>query len=316
LQSRKLGSSAISVSALGLGCNTFGVSVDEQRARAIVDAALEVGVTFFDTAPVYGDGASERMLGDALRGRREQAVVATKFGATPRGCTRGASAPGGRDQVLKAVDASLSRLDFDHVDVLYYHMPDKVTPLEETLAAMSEVVQAGKARATAVSNVNAEQVRLAGQLGVSAVQNQYSLLERNADAEVLPLCRALRMGFVPYMPLANGLLTGKYSRGQPPPVGSRLEYFGSLGVGQELLGEDRFDQIDQLARFSTENGHSLHELAIAALASEPGIASVLVGARSPTQVRANAAASDWRLDAGMRAAVPRPQSLGMDLGFR
>jgi aryl-alcohol dehydrogenase-like predicted oxidoreductase len=124
------------------------------------------------------------------------------------------------------------------------------------------------------------------------------------------------MGFVPYMPLANGLLTGKYSRGQPPPVGSRLEYFGSLGVGQELLGEDRFDQIDQLARFSTENGHSLHELAIAALASEPGIASVLVGARSPTQVRANAAASDWRLDAGMRAAVPRPQSLGMDLGFR
>jgi len=317
-----LGASGIEVSVVGLGCNTFGMSIDADRAQAVVDAALESGINFFDTAASYGAGASEEMLGKALRGRRDRAVVATKFADTLRGLPQDAPPPGQRAEVFKSVDRSLERLALDYVDLLYYHMPDKVTPIEETLGAMQEVVEAGKARVIGCCNFSSSQLRQAddaaracGKPGFTAVQNQYSLLERDAERNVLPLARELDIAFIPYMPLVNGLLTGKYRRGQPPPEGSRLEYFTSVGVGRELLGDDRFEHVERLAEFAERQGHTLHELAIAAPASEPGITSVLVGATSPEQVRANAAAAEWQLEPETLDAVPRVEGKGIEFGF-
>jgi aryl-alcohol dehydrogenase-like predicted oxidoreductase len=309
-----LGRSGIEVSVVSLGCNSFGMLIEEPQARAVVQEALESGITLFDTATSYGGGESERMLGNALRDRREEAVVATKFG--DRLIDKSGKAHGAREEVINAVDASLARLGFDYVDVLYYHMHDGLTPLAETLGTMQEVVEAGKARAIAVSNFGVQQLQEAAGFGVTAVQNQYSLLERDDDADVLPLCRELDIAFVPYMPLANGLLTGKYDRGKPPPEGSRLERYVNWGVGAELLGDDRFDVVEGLEAFAAGHGHTLQELAIAALASEPAIPSVLVGAKTPEQVRSNAAAADWELDEETRAAVPGATSLGLNIGFR
>ena len=309
-----LGRSGIEVSVVSLGCNSFGMLIDEREARAVVDAAVESGINFFDTATSYGGGESERMLGNALRTRRDDAVVATKFGDRLR--DKSGAAHGAHDRVAEAADASLERLGFDHIDVLYYHMHDGVTPLAETLGAMQELVDAGKVRAIAVSNFDVQQLRESAALGVTAVQNQYSLLERDDDADVLPLCRELDIAFVPYMPLASGLLTGKYTRGQPPPEGSRLERFVNRGVGAELLGDDRFDVVERLEAFAAARGHTLRELAIAALAADPAIPSVLIGAKTPEQVRSNAAAADWELDEATRVAVPGATSLGMELGLR
>ncbi len=317
---RRLGSSGIDVSLIGLGCNAFGMLIDGPTARAVVDAALECGINFFDTAAAYGAGASEQMLGEAIRGRRDQVVLATKFADTLRSMPE--VPPGRADQVVLAVDASLQRLGVDYVDLLYYHMPDRVTPTEETLGAMQELVDAGKARALGCANFTATRLRAAnafaratGKPGFVAIQNQYSLLERDADDEVLPLACELGIAFIPYMPLANGLLTGKYQRGQPAPSGSRLEFFGSIGVATELLGDDRFDEVERLTEFAEDRGHSLRELAIAVPASTPGITSVLVGASSPEQVRANAAVADWQVDDDTIAAIPRIEGHGMSLGF-
>jgi aryl-alcohol dehydrogenase-like predicted oxidoreductase len=317
---QRLGASGIEVSVIGLGCNMFGATIDRPQARSIVDAAIESGINFFDTAAVYGAGASEEMLGEAIRGRRDEVVIATKFADTLR---RMPEVPPGRaDQVVLSVDASLARLGLEFVDLIYYHMPDRVTPIAETVGAMQDLVAAGKARAIAVANFAAPSLREAAQAtrasgkeGVVALQNQYSLLERDAEREALPLARELGIGFIPYMPLANGLLTGKYKRGAPAPTGSRLDYFGSLGVGTELLGDDRFDEVDRLTEFAADYGHSLRELAIAAVASTPGVASVLVGASAPEHVRGNASASEWQLDVDTLAAIPRVESLGMNLGF-
>lgn len=317
----RLGTSRIDVSVLGLGCNTFGMSIDRRQAEAVVDAALECGINFFDTAASYSGGASEEMLGEAIRGRRDEIVIATKFADTLRGLPE--IPPGRADQVVAALDASLGRLGVEFVDLFYYHMPDRVTPIEETLGAMQELVEAGKARALGCSNFTAPQLRGAddvargsGKPGFVAIQNQYGLLERDAEKDVLPLARDLEIAFIPYMPLANGLLTGKYRHGQPPPDGSRLEYFRSIGVGGELLADDRFEQVEQLAEFADEHRHTLLELAIAGPASTPGVASLLVGATSAEQVRANAAAAEWQLDGEILDAIPRVESLGMNLGFR
>jgi aryl-alcohol dehydrogenase-like predicted oxidoreductase len=316
----RLGDADIEVSVLGLGVNTFGMSIDRGQAAAVVDAALECGINFFDTAASYGDGASERMLGEAIRGRRDEVVIATKFGDTLRVTPE--IPPGRPDQVVAAVDGSLDRLGVDHADLVYLHMPDPRTPLQETLGAMQQLVADGKARAIGCSNVTAaglqdadELARDSGRAGFVAIQNQYGLLERDADVGLLPLARERGVAFIPYMPLANGLLTGKYRRGALPPEGSRLHHFRSLGVGQELLGDDRFGPVERLQAFAAAHGRTLHELAIAAPASTPGIASVLVGATSPEQVRSNARAAAWELDADTLQAIPRFQGLGMDLGF-
>ena len=290
-----LGRSELQVSRVGLGCNNFGGRIDFDRTREVVDAAIEAGVTFLDTADIYGGGDSERFIGRLIEGRRDKVVLATKFG---HGVERG----GSREHVHRAIDASLERLRTDRVDLWYYHRPDGVTPLRETLEAMQEVARSGKARALGVSNFSAEQLReakeITGSAGipVAALQNEYNLLRREAERDTLPLCRELDVGFVPYFPLASGLLTGKYRRGEPDPPGSRL-------AGR--VADDVFDRIRPFEAFALERGRTLLELAIAALASQPGVASVIAGATTPDQVRANAAAGDWELTADELAQLAR-----------
>lgn len=276
------------VSRVGLGTNNIGRRLDLEQARAVVAAALDAGVTHFDTADIYGGGDSERFLGELLQGRRDRVFLATKFGMEE-------GADGSPEYVGRAIDASLERLQTDHVDLYYYHRPDGKTPIAETVGAMHELVDAGKIGAVGVSNVDADQLReAAGAATVSAVQNEYSLLERGAERDVLPVARELGVGFVPYFPLAHGLLSGKYRRGEPAAPGTRLH------DRQEFLTDDRFDRIEALERFAAKNGHSLLELAIGALASEPGILSVIAGATRPEQVRANAVAAEWHLNTGLQ----------------
>jgi aryl-alcohol dehydrogenase-like predicted oxidoreductase len=283
---QELGASGVQVSRVGLGCNNFGRRLDLEGTRAVVEAALAEGITFLDTADVYGDGDSERFLGEVLTGRRAEVVLATKFGFGGGG----SSPAGSRDFIRRSLDASLERLRTDYVDVYYYHRPDGVTPMAETIAALRELVEEGRVRAIGISNVSVGQVEEAVEAGpVAAVQNEYSLLDRSVEADVLPRCRELGVGFVPYFPLASGLLTGKYRRGEPPPSGSRLE------GRPERLTEEAFDRIEALEEFARARGHTLLELAIAALASERGVASVISGATSPDQVQRNAAAADWEL---------------------
>ena len=295
MELQRVGRSDLVVSRVGLGCNNFGGRLDLERTRTVVEAALDAGVTFFDTADVYGDaGGSERFLGEILEGRRTQAVLATKFG---HDVGLGEQVPrGSRAYVRQAIDASLERLRTDYVDLYYYHRPDGVTPLAETLGAMHELVEEGKARHIGCSNLTAEELRDAatcaeatGKPQVAALQNRYSLLERDAEDDVLPLCREHGIGFVPYFPLASGLLTGKYRRGEAPPPGSRLEN------RPEALAEERLLWVEDLERFAEERGHTLLELAIGGLASQPGVASVIAGATTAEQVRANAEAGEWHL---------------------
>lgn len=309
-----LGNSSLSVSRVGLGCNNFGRRLDLEGTRAVVDAALDAGINFLDTAESYGErkGDSERYLGEVLRGRRDRVLLATKFGGGPvDGTPRGSA-----DYIGKAVEGSLERLEADYIDLYYYHAPDGVTSVAETLAALHELVEQGKVRWIGCSNFNAEQLREADEIARSsgtsrfvALQNQYSLLERDADTDVLPLCRELNVGFLPYFPLASGLLTGKYKRGEPPPEGARLSFWGG-----ETLNHETFDQLDGLTAIAEERGHSLHELAISSVASMPGVASVLVGATSPEQVRANVAAGQWELAPDELAAIPRVEGMGVHTG--
>ncbi|MGZ4352220.1 MAG: aldo/keto reductase [Gaiellaceae bacterium] len=293
-----MGDSDLRVSRIGLGCNNFGPRLDLEGTRAVVDAALDAGVTFLDTAESYGDGDSERFLGEVLQGRRDRVVLATKFGMR---VDRG----GSRAYVAVAVDRSLQSLRTDRIDLYYYHRPDGETPIAETLGALDELVRAGKVRYLGASNFTAAQLREADEVARAegltrfvALQNEYSLLDRSAEAEVLPACRELGVGFVPYFPLASGLLTGKYRRGEPAPEGTRL-------AGSDRLTDEAFDRVETLERFAAERGRPLLELALAALASEPGVAGVIAGATKPEQVRANAAAADWQLSDAERDELRR-----------
>ena len=292
LPKRPLGRSGIDVSILGLGCNNFGRRVDLAGTRAVIDAALEEGVTFLDTADIYGgDGASEALLGQVLQGRREQVVLATKFGMD-MGDGRGPR--GSRAYVLEEAESSLARLRTDVIDFYWYHEPDGITPIEETLGALHELVQDGKVRAIGASNFTSEQLEEAdavarerGLTRFEAVQNEYSLLVRDAERDVLPTCERLGLAFIPYFPLASGLLTGKYRRGEPAPPGTRL-------AGRDRIATDeQFTDLDQLSEFARERDISLLQLAIGALLSRPAVASVIAGATNAEQVRANAAAARW-----------------------
>jgi aryl-alcohol dehydrogenase-like predicted oxidoreductase len=286
----QLGDSGLSASRVGLGCNNFGGRIDFDATREVVEAALDAGITFFDTAEVYGNGGgSERFLGEILEGRRDDVVIATKFGWGRD------SGDGSAEKVRESIVGSLERLRTDYVDLYYLHKPDPTTPIAETLGALDELVRDGRVRAIGCSNFSAVQLeeaeRVAREKGTArftVLQNHYSLLQRDDDADVLPLCRELGVSYVPYFPLASGLLTGKYARGEPAPEGTRLH-------GREIEDE-RFDRVETCASFAAERGRSLHELAICALASTPGIGSIIAGATKPEQVRANAAAATWRLD--------------------
>ena len=290
MRTRRLGSSELEVTVVGLGCNNFGGRIDEDVSRAVIDAALDAGVTFFDTADVYGNrGGSEEIIGRALAGRRDQVVLATKFG---HDLGDGEAARGARPYIRKALEASLRRLQTDWIDLYQYHRPDGVTPLEETLEALHELVQEGTVRAIGSSNFTAAMVEdaaaLASERGLTpfvSEQSEYSWLRREAEDELLPACARLGVAFIPYFPLASGLLTGKYAKGEPPPEGTRFH-------GREMADED-LDAVERLRAFGARRGASLLEVAIGGLAAVPGVASVIAGATKPDQVRANAAAGAW-----------------------
>jgi aryl-alcohol dehydrogenase-like predicted oxidoreductase len=305
MRRRTIGSSGLEVSVVGLGCNNFGGRIDEPASRAVIDAALAAGIDFLDTADVYGNrGGSEEIIGRALAGRRDRVVLATKFG---HDLGDGETARGAGPYIRKAIEASLRRLQTDWIDLYQYHRPDGVTPVEETLATLDELVQEGKVRAIGSSNFTAAMVEEAhtaaadrGLTPFVSEQSEYSWLARGAERELLPTCERLGIGFIPYFPLASGLLTGKYRRGEPPPEGTRLH-------GREI-DEERLERVEQLERLASDLGRSLLELSIGGLAAQPGIASVIAGATSPEQVRANAAAGAWDPSAEELAAV-RAQSV-------
>ncbi len=291
LPTRPLGDSGIEVSVVGLGCNNFGRRLDADGTRAVIDEALAQGVTFLDTADIYGRGVSEQYIGETLKGRRDEVVLATKFGMD---MGDGKGPRGSRAYILDAIDASLKRLQTDHVDYYWYHKPDGVTPITETLQTLHELVTAGKVRAIGASNFSAAQLQEAdavareqGLTRFTAVQNEYNLLTREAEDEVLPACEQLGIGFVPFYPLASGLLTGKYRTGEPGPAGARLTERGQIASPQQ------FALVESLRSYAGEHDVPLTEVAIGALLAHEVVSSVIAGATKPEQVRANAQGARW-----------------------
>lgn len=292
---RQLGDSGLTVSTVGLGCNNFGRRIDQEAATSVVRRALDSGITLYDTADIYGHGQSEEMLGRALGAERENVVVATKFGMD----MHGANGPdwgvrGSRRYVRKAVEASLRRLGTDWIDLYQLHAPDPVTPIDETLAALDELVREGKVRYLGSSNFSGWQVveadwvaRTAGTERFVSAQNEYSLLERGVEAEVVPACEHVGVGLLPFFPLASGLLTGKYRRGEQGPAGTRL------AGGDTRLENADWDTIEKLGQYAAERGLRPIDVAIGGLAAQPAVASVIAGATRPEQVVDNVQAGLW-----------------------
>ena len=290
---RRLGDSGLVVSVVGLGCNNFGRRLPIERTREVVDAALDAGITLFDTSDSYGE--SETQLGEVLKGRRDDVVLATKFGSDLGGrLGQDWGARGSRRYIRKAVESSLTRLQTDWIDLYQLHFPDPKTPLGETLAALDELVHEGKVRYVGCSNLTAWQLAdadwIARTRGLSrfiSAQNHYSLLERDVERELVPACQRFGVGLLPYFPLANGLLTGKYRRGEPPPQGSRL------ADRPEALTDRVFDTVEELEKYAGDRGRSLLDVAIGGLAAQRAVSSVIAGATSPEQIRANVEAGGW-----------------------
>ena len=307
MEYRQLGDSGLTVSTVGLGCNNFGRRLDAARTDAVVNAAVDAGITLFDTADVYhGEhGFSEELLGKALGDRRDEVVIATKFG----GDMHGANGPdwgvrGSRRYIRKAVESSLQRLGTDWIDLYQLHVPDPVTPIEETLAALTELVAEGKVRYIGSSQFAAWQVvdadwaaRTAGLEHFVSAQNRYSLLEREVEDELAPACEHLGLGILPFFPLSSGLLTGKYKRGETPPDGTRL------ATQPDRLTNADFDKIEALETFAAERDLSLIDVAIGGLAAQPAVASVIAGATTPEQIAQNVAAGRWDPTAADLAAL-------------
>ena len=292
MNQRRIGS--LSVSEVGLGCNNFGWRLDAGETAAVVDAALEAGINFLDTADIYGGGQSEAFLGRALGAHREEVVIATKFGMALEGQGKGASPA----YIRQAVEASLRRLGTDHIDLYQLHTPDPTVPIEETLGALDELVQAGKVREIGCSNFSVEQIREADQAAKGdaarfvSVQNEYNLLHREPEDGVLDECERLGLAFLPYFPLASGLLTGKYRQGESPPEGSRISKSGRFA---ELLSEHNLAIVEDLISFAEARDHTILDLAVSWLLARPIVASVISGATKPEQVRSNADAASWSL---------------------
>ena len=296
LRQRRLGRTGPAVSEVGVGTNNFGRRLDQDGATAVVDAALALGVNLFDTADIYGGGDSERFLGAALRGRRDQAIIATKFGMFKAG-VEPSDRRGSPEYIRAAVHGSLERLQVDHIDLYQMHEPDPNTPIAETMGALHQLVQEGKVRWLGVSNFAGWQLvdaqwtaRSLGLTELTSTQEEYSLLNRDIEREVLPAIEHLGLGLLPYYPLASGLLTGKYRRGQPAPPGTRL----AAGAYAARLADDaRFDVIERLQGFAQQRGLTLLQVAIGGLLGRPGVASVIAGAMSAEQVASNVAAASW-----------------------
>jgi aryl-alcohol dehydrogenase-like predicted oxidoreductase len=294
---RPLGDSGLLVSAVGLGCNNFGGRLDTPRSRAVIDAAIDEGITLLDTAEGYGElGGSELVLGEALKGRRDKVVLATKFGGPDMGYGPAAGAGAGRGYIRLAVEKSLTRLRTDYIDLYQLHTPDPVTPIDETLAALDDLVTQGKVRYLGHSNLSGWQIADAAHIALAggrtpftSAQNHWSLLERDVEKEVVPAARHFGLGVLPYFPLANGLLTGKVRRGQGIPANSRLTEPRRAGY----VTDAKLDKVEALITWGQERGVSILEIAIGGLAAQPGCSSVIAGASSPDQVKANAAAGEW-----------------------
>jgi aryl-alcohol dehydrogenase-like predicted oxidoreductase len=295
---RQMGNSGLTVSVVGLGCTNFGKRVDRAGTRAVVHAALDSGITFFDTADIYGErgsGASEAYLGEALTGHRDQIVLATKFGADMSGAVAPAWVPrASRRYIRAAVEGSLRRLNTDHIDLYQLHEPDPRTPVEETLTALDELVRAGMVRYIGSSNLVAWQIadaewtaRTTGTVRFVSAQNEYSLLNRSVEADVVPACERYGIGLLPYFPLSAGLLTGKYARDRVP--------LGRLAEPKyaDRLTDAALDRVDAIRAYAEARGRTLLEVAIGGLVAQPAVVSVIAGATSPEQVVANAAAGEW-----------------------
>lgn len=300
MKTRPLGS--LNVSIVGLGCNNFGGRVDEAGSIAVVHAALDHGINFFDTADVYGGTKSEELVGKALKDRRNKAIIATKFGARIDDDHRGARP----EYVKSAVEASLKRLGVETIDLYQLHVPDDETPIADTLGALNELVKQGKVREIGCSNFSPEQLREADKAAVGAkfvsVQNEYSLFKRDPENGVLQECAKLGQGFLPYFPIASGLLSGKYRKGQPFPDGTRI----TLNARKdEILSDAKLDAVERLTLFAESKGHTLLELAFGWLLAQPNVSSVIAGATKIDQVAANSAACNWALTADEAAEAGR-----------
>ncbi len=311
MEMKTLGTDGPQVSTVGLGCMMFGAMCDQQATTAVVDAALEAGVNFFDVADIYGGphGKSEALLGKALGSRRAEIILATKFGARTGG--RGGAAEGGgsRDYIVQAVEQSLERLGTDYIDLYQHHFPDDGTPVDETLRALEDLIRAGKVRQVGCSNYSGAQLkaahaaaRAAGLHPFVTAQNRYSLLFRDLEQDLLPEARAQGVGIIPYFPLESGLLVGKYRRGEKPPAGTR---FALWGGGGGFLSDARWDAVERLQDYAGSIGRSLLDLAIGWLAAQPHVTTVIAGVTKPEQIRANVAAAGWRPTAEQLEKIAR-----------
>lgn len=299
METRRIGS--LQVSVVGLGCNNFGWRIDAPASAAVVNAALDAGINLFDTADIYGTGQSEEFLGRALGRLRDDVWIATKFGMKMDEQRRGARP----EYVRQAVEDSLRRLRTDRIDLYQLHQPDPDVPIADTLGALDQLVRAGKVREIGCSNFTGDQLRAAesavppGGARFVSVQNQYSLLHREPEADVIPECLRAGIAFIPFFPLANGLLTGKYRRGQPAPEGSRAQ----AGFGPKVFTDENLALVESLGAWASSRGHTMLELAVSWLAARPEVASIIAGAKSPEQVKANASAADWRLNSDDLAQI-------------
>lgn len=299
MKTRSIGSLAVTV--VGLGTNNFGLGMSEQATLAVVDEAIERGVNVFDTSDSYGE--SEERLGRALRHRRDKVLIATKFGSPVKG--QDGTGGGAPAYVQNAVEASLKRLATDRIDLYQMHKPDPQTPIADTLGALAQLVEAGKVREIGCSNFSAAQIREASAAAADGprfvcVQNHYNLLNRGDEGEVIPTCQDLNIAYIPYFPLASGLLTGKYKRDEKPMDGTRMNRWEWAAQG---LTHEAFDKVDALTKWASDHGHSVLDLAIAWLAAKPMVASVITGATKAEQVAANVAASGWELSPSEVAEV-------------
>ncbi|MBZ0283106.1 MAG: aldo/keto reductase [Anaerolineae bacterium] len=292
METRKIGS--LNVSIVGLGCNNFGRRLDAAGTEWVINAALDAGINFFDTADVYGDGQSEELLGRVLGARRSQVIIATKFGHNMPNQGKGASPA----YIQTAIEASLRRLGTDYIDLYQLHTPDSETPIAETLGKLDDLVKAGKIREIGSSNFSAEQIREAegavkpGGVRFVSLQNEYSLLKREDEKEVLPECDHLNIGYLPYFPLASGMLTGKYRQGQALPKGTRIT---NNPDPSRWLNDANWGKVEKLTQFAESKGHTILELAFSWLLARPIVASVIAGAMKPEQIQANAKAANWQL---------------------